>query len=305
VLGIDTNIGFLRELLAQDGVQSGDMDTGLIDRMPAYVASAPRDAALRAAAAAATRARNDAETVRSRRARTSSARTACGLDEDARSRRSGAAWHELRGWRAGAPAVPTVRRLLEGSGTIHEVVSDDRGGTRGRFDGHEGSTRAVSGPGAAADGGGAGRMNAEEATRTAASVTAVDADGWLWVHAEGGTHRLRPLTRREAMERRLAASGREASAAEPDLRAPMPGAVVAVHAADGDTVAAGDRIVTIEAMKMEHPVLAPHDGVVRLDVAVGEQVRRDQVLAHVSVSLLSDSSSDIPAGAHDASAPIS
>jgi acetyl-CoA/propionyl-CoA carboxylase biotin carboxyl carrier protein len=41
VLGIDTNIGFLRELLAQDGVQSGDMDTGLIDRMPAYVASAP------------------------------------------------------------------------------------------------------------------------------------------------------------------------------------------------------------------------------------------------------------------------
>ena len=47
----------------------------------------------------------------------------------------------------------------------------------------------------------------------------------------------------------------------------MPGTVVAVHVADGATVAAGDRIVTIEAMKMEHPVIAPHDGVVRLDVA--------------------------------------
>jgi acetyl-CoA/propionyl-CoA carboxylase biotin carboxyl carrier protein len=61
----------------------------------------------------------------------------------------------------------------------------------------------------------------------------------------------------------------------------MPGAVVAVHVADGATVAAGDRIATIEAMKMEHPVAAPHAGVVRIDVAVGDQVRRDQVLAHV------------------------
>jgi acetyl-CoA/propionyl-CoA carboxylase biotin carboxyl carrier protein len=61
----------------------------------------------------------------------------------------------------------------------------------------------------------------------------------------------------------------------------MPGAVVAVHVADGATVAAGDRIATIEAMKMEHPVTAPHAGLVRIDVAVGDQVRRDQVLAHV------------------------
>ena len=30
---------------------------------------------------------------------------------------------------------------------------------------------------------------------------------------------------------------------------------------------------------MEHPVIAPHDGIVALDVAVGDQVRRDQVLA--------------------------
>ena len=61
----------------------------------------------------------------------------------------------------------------------------------------------------------------------------------------------------------------------------MPGAVVATHAADGDHVVAGDRILTIEAMKMEHPVTAPHDGILRLDVAIGDQVRRDQVLAHV------------------------
>ncbi|WP_244632565.1 MULTISPECIES: acetyl-CoA carboxylase biotin carboxyl carrier protein subunit [unclassified Microbacterium] len=62
----------------------------------------------------------------------------------------------------------------------------------------------------------------------------------------------------------------------------MPGSVVAVHVADGDSVSAGEPLVSIEAMKMEHPVLAPHDGVVRLLVAVGDQVRRDQPVARVT-----------------------
>jgi acetyl-CoA/propionyl-CoA carboxylase biotin carboxyl carrier protein len=111
-----------------------------------------------------------------------------------------------------------------------------------------------------------------------------DAEGWTWVHADGATHRLRVLSRRRAMEARLAARERAAAASDPELRAPMPGAVVAVHAANGAVVAAGDRVVTIEAMKMEHPVVAPHGGVARLDVAVGDQVRRDQVLAHVTLT---------------------
>ena len=74
-------------------------------------------------------------------------------------------------------------------------------------------------------------------------------------------------------------------------------------------MATGDRIVTIEAMKMEHPVLAPHDGVVRVDIAVGDQVRRDQVLAHVSLAdaaaEASDSPDDTRADAHEAPAPTS
>lgn len=118
----------------------------------------------------------------------------------------------------------------------------------------------------------------EDATRE----SAVDADGWIWVHADGATHRLRPISRREAMQRRLAARELAGVATAPELRAPMPGAVVAVHAPDGARVAEGDRIVTIEAMKMEHPVTAPHSGILRVDVAVGDQVRRDQVLAHVT-----------------------
>ncbi len=53
------------------------------------------------------------------------------------------------------------------------------------------------------------------------------------MHADGETTTLRPLTRREAMERRLADRDREAGDTDPQLRAPMPGAVVAVHVADG------------------------------------------------------------------------
>jgi propionyl-CoA carboxylase alpha chain len=46
------------------------------------------------------------------------------------------------------------------------------------------------------------------------------------------------------------------------LAAPMPGTVVSVHVAEGDAVAAGDLLVVLEAMKMEHRLTAPHAGVV-------------------------------------------
>ena len=67
-----------------------------------------------------------------------------------------------------------------------------------------------------------------------------------------------------------------------DLSAPMPGSVVRVHVASGDRVATGDPIVTLEAMKMEHVVVAPADGVaVDIAVAAGDHVVRGQPLAAV------------------------
>jgi acetyl/propionyl-CoA carboxylase alpha subunit len=64
------------------------------------------------------------------------------------------------------------------------------------------------------------------------------------------------------------------------LVAPMPGTVVKVLAAPGDTVAKGDPVVVIEAMKMEHTIGAPGDGTVaEILVAVGRQVDIDQVIA--------------------------
>ncbi|WP_455424256.1 acetyl/propionyl/methylcrotonyl-CoA carboxylase subunit alpha [Agrococcus sediminis] len=70
--------------------------------------------------------------------------------------------------------------------------------------------------------------------------------------------------------------------AEPSLASPMPGTVVAAHAADGDRVAEGQAVVSVEAMKMEHVLRAPVAGTVHLHARVGEQVARGQELATVT-----------------------
>jgi len=60
----------------------------------------------------------------------------------------------------------------------------------------------------------------------------------------------------------------------------MPGQVVAVRVAKGDRVNAGQQLLALEAMKMEHPVLAPTDGVLaELRVTTGSQVDAGDVLA--------------------------
>ena len=66
------------------------------------------------------------------------------------------------------------------------------------------------------------------------------------------------------------------------LLAPMPGSVVRIEVGEGATVSAGTPIVVLEAMKMEHTVRAPADGVVAtISVSGGEQVVTGQVLAIV------------------------
>jgi propionyl-CoA carboxylase alpha chain len=66
------------------------------------------------------------------------------------------------------------------------------------------------------------------------------------------------------------------------LLAPMPGTVVRVAVAVGDEVAAGQPVLVLEAMKMQHTVAAPHAGTVtQLDVRPGAQVASGEVLAVV------------------------
>jgi acetyl-CoA/propionyl-CoA carboxylase biotin carboxyl carrier protein len=67
-----------------------------------------------------------------------------------------------------------------------------------------------------------------------------------------------------------------------DIVAPMPGAILAVHVSGGAPVDVGDPVVTLEAMKMEHAVIAPIAGrVAELRARAGDQVARGDILAVV------------------------
>ncbi len=87
------------------------------------------------------------------------------------------------------------------------------------------------------------------------------------------------------VDRAARAAATLAGGAQPaELTAPMPGAVLVIHVPVGGTVQGGDPVVTLEAMKMEHVVSAPHAGRIgELHVAPGDQVGRGQALASVTV----------------------
>jgi 3-methylcrotonyl-CoA carboxylase alpha subunit len=73
-----------------------------------------------------------------------------------------------------------------------------------------------------------------------------------------------------------------ASAADGAILAPMPGKVIAVDVSEGDAVSAGQRLMVLEAMKMEHALTAPFDGTVTgLEASEGGQVQVEAVLCVV------------------------
>ncbi|MGI9085445.1 MAG: acetyl/propionyl/methylcrotonyl-CoA carboxylase subunit alpha [Aeromicrobium sp.] len=70
-----------------------------------------------------------------------------------------------------------------------------------------------------------------------------------------------------------------------DVTAPMPATVLAIGVAEGDTVTAGQRLGALEAMKMELPLIAPHDGVVtHVGASAGEQVKQGALLLTVEAA---------------------
>ena len=65
----------------------------------------------------------------------------------------------------------------------------------------------------------------------------------------------------------------------PEVRAPMPGAVLQVFASVGQSVSSGDALIRLEAMKMENDIQSQRDGTVKeVLVAPGDEVREGQVL---------------------------
>lgn len=89
----------------------------------------------------------------------------------------------------------------------------------------------------------------------------------------------RQRARRAAEQARGVTAGRISTAT---IVAPMPGRVVSVLAAPGDTVERGQTIVTLEAMKMESSLTAPHTGTVtEVLVTAGQTVQQRQPLVRI------------------------
>ncbi|KON74572.1 hypothetical protein M768_01200 [Cellulosimicrobium cellulans F16] len=202
------------------------------------------------------------------------------------------------GWRLNAPAAARRVVLVDAAGDAHEVrVSgvardavvhlpardDDRWESPGAPP-HPVRASLVRDPGAD----GAWWLTVDgvrERVRLvldAPSAAGEPATVWLW--RDGRTVALAAPDREQraarARDERRRARGDAPGATDPEVRAAMPGTVVTA-VADGDPVAAGAVLVTVEAMKMEHPLLAPHDGVADVRVRPGDLVRRDQVVAVV------------------------
>ena len=97
------------------------------------------------------------------------------------------------------------------------------------------------------------------------------------------THRRRHAQRQAAS--RATAHAQHAPAGTEPVPAPMPGSVVSIAVAVGDPVRAGQQVAVLEAMKMEHLVLAPASGVVRqVDARPGQVLAGGAPLCHVEPS---------------------
>ena len=108
------------------------------------------------------------------------------------------------------------------------------------------------------------------------AVVARGSAGRLFFHFRGQPFQLDDLTH-------VAVAREGVAAADGLLRASMNGRVIALLAAEGDTVAAGQPLVTLEAMKMEHVHCAPRAGrLAALHVAVGAQVAVRHVVAEIA-----------------------
>ncbi|MCS3842447.1 biotin carboxylase N-terminal domain-containing protein [Microbacterium sp. AK031] len=235
VLGVDTNIAFLRQLLTNERVVSGDLDTGLIETLLPVQAAEPSASMIAAAKQELQR---------------ETGRGGARLAQEVLFRRSGGVWAALTD--AGSRAVA----FLTDTDELVEAAADAR----------------------------------------TSLASATDADGAIWVSEHGHSARLRPVDRRQRMRLRLDAQHPTSMETHPEARAPMPGSIVAVHVEEGAIVTAGQPLVSIEAMKMEHPVPAPHDGTVHLLMAVGDQAKRGQAVALVT-STAGTTSNDTPKGA--------
>ena len=243
IMGLHTNVAFLRRVVASHAFATADLDTALIERERVTLFEAPPLAPeLAAAGVAAHRLALEATLE----------------DADPWSRRDG--WRLHGGARrqlslelAGSTITPTLERLHDGA-TVLQLGTE-----RWPF-----SARALGGAW-------------HDVQLGAQRVT-------LAVYAHGEHHAVfAPQGSALISEHDPIAHAGDAAAEGGRLTAPMPGKVVSFLTQVGDRVQRGQALAVMEAMKMEHTISAPHDGVVEeLLYRAGDQVAEGGELLRLS-----------------------
>ncbi|NYT61535.1 acetyl/propionyl/methylcrotonyl-CoA carboxylase subunit alpha [Alcaligenaceae bacterium] len=244
-VGVQTNIAFLRRLMLDPAFADADLDTGLIERQhdSLFPAPAPADDKVLALAVAALLARQGLN-------HSSLRKNTVHVDP----------WAQTDGWRI--------------NGHYRQVFSLlDQGELRELQVGHEGGqwTCSHNGPAQAF----AWQAEAQAARQfsirmhlgnTEALATVVVRQDDIHVFVDGAVH---VLQAHDA----VAHAQDESNEHQGGLTAPMPGKIISISVKAGDKVKSGDALLVMEAMKMEHTIHAPGDGIVEeLFFAVGDQV---------------------------------
>ncbi|PYC71107.1 acety-l/propionyl-CoA carboxylase subunit alpha [Micromonospora arborensis] len=260
--GVTTNRDLLVRVLRSPAFAAVEIDTGFLDRHPEVFAPLlPADRFPLAALAAA---------LASAAGRRAAAPVLAGLPS---------------GWR-NVPAVPQVTRFSGPDGAIEVRYRLDRRGGLVEWSAEPGAAElSAAAPDAAAAAAERPAVTLVEATP---GRVVLDVDGVrhayrvhrvgsaVFVDGPDGAASLAELPRLPLPTAAVAAGS---------LLAPLPGAVARVHVQVGQRVSAGDPLLTLEAMKLEHPVVAPTDGVVaELPVPAGGQVRTGAVLAVIDTA---------------------
>ncbi|MFJ8614459.1 acetyl-CoA carboxylase biotin carboxylase subunit [Streptomyces clavifer] len=264
VLGVPTNAGFLRRLLAHPAVVAGDLDTGLVEReadglVPDGVPEEVYAAAALLRGAPAGRAPGWADPFAA-----------------------------ADGWRLGGTPAETFHHFrVPGHDPVRVGLRAGARDTAELTFGHAGDRDEQAdtcGPVPPLPGAQASRLVGVPARRVTVELDglthtfsrAVSPEG-VWLGRDGDTWHVQD---HDPVAASLGSAGR---AGADTLAAPMPGTVTVVKVAVGDEVAAGQSLLVVEAMKMEHVISAPHAGTVtELDVTAGSTVAMDQVLAVVA-----------------------
>jgi len=241
VVGVSNNVEFLARLVSTPSFANADLDTGLIERETALLfpaeSTVPDDVWLLAAFAELKREARIAEKSASN-----------GPDRDS-------PWRLLDGWRLNGRAVRSMT-LRYGEATQIVTIESAVGGHRLGLDGQSVFARGTLGPDSQVQAQ-LGERRLRAAVVAAGERRHVFFEGRSW-----------PIVVVDTLN--VGGRGEEL---EGGMKAPMPGKVIALVATTGVRVEKGAPLLVLEAMKMEHTIVAPSAGTVKtFHYAPGDQV---------------------------------